>query len=144
QEWLELVAEETAEALKGTTLAGARIVPVSALAGEGLDELQAAIDALLEQTPPKRDVGQPRLPVDRVFSLGGFGTVVTGTLLDGSLRIGQELEVLPQGLRTRARGLQSHRAKVEVSPPGRRVAVNLGGVSTEDVRRGDVIAAPGT
>src|SRR5918912_425503 len=88
----------------------------------------ALLDRLLEDTLAKRDVGRPRLPVDRVFSLGGFGTVVTGTLLDGALTLGQELEVLPQGLKSRARGLQSHRAKIEVSPPGRRVAVNLGGV----------------
>jgi selenocysteine-specific elongation factor len=118
-------------------------LPVSALGGEGLEELKATLDALLAETPPKRDVGRPRLPVDRVFSLGGFGTVVTGTLLDGSLRLGQELEILPQGLKTQARGLQSHRAKLEVSPPGRRVAVNLGGVGTEEVQRGDVVTAPG-
>ena len=143
QEWLDLVAEETAEALKTTSLAGATIVPVSALGGDGLAELTRQLDALLEQTAPKRDVGRPRLPVDRVFSLGGFGTVVTGTLLDGSIRLGQELQLLPDGLKTRARGLQSHKAKVEVAPPGRRVAINLGGVSTEEVQRGDVVAAPG-
>src|SRR6266542_3134206 len=142
-EWLELVSDETAEALKTTSLASAKIVPVSALGGDGLPDLLSALDALLEQTAPKRDVGRPRLPVDRVFSLGGFGTVVTGTLLDGSLKLGQELEILPSGLKTRARGLQSHKEKVELAPPGRRVAINLGGVSTEEVQRGDVVAAPG-
>ncbi|MGH2356275.1 MAG: selenocysteine-specific translation elongation factor [Chloroflexota bacterium] len=139
EEWLDLVREEIGEALQGTTLDGAPIIPVSALTGDGLDALQRELDALLEATPPRRDFGRPRLPVDRVFSLGGFGTVVTGTLLDGSLRLGQELEVLPRGLETRARGLQSHKAKVDVALPGRRVAINLGGLATEDVQRGDVV-----
>jgi selenocysteine-specific elongation factor len=143
QEWLDLVAEEIGETLRGSSLEGARVVPVSALGGEGLDTLKAALDSLLADTPPKRDVGRPRLPVDRVFSLGGFGTVVTGTLLDGSLRLGQELEVLPRGHRTRARGLQSHRTKVETAVPGRRVAVNLSGLATAEVQRGDVVALPG-
>ncbi|HET7771036.1 MAG TPA: selenocysteine-specific translation elongation factor [Chloroflexota bacterium] len=142
-EWIELLTEEIAEALKGTTLQGAKVVPVSALARDGLDTLKAELDQLLEQTPAKRDVGRPRLPVDRVFSLGGFGTVVTGTLLDGALALGQELEVLPAGLRTRARGLQSHKSKVELAVPGRRVAVNLGGLATEDLQRGDVVTVPG-
>jgi selenocysteine-specific elongation factor len=142
-EWIALLTEEIADALKGTTLEGAQTVPVSALARDGLDTLTQTLDALLESTPAKRDVGRPRLPVDRVFSLGGFGTVVTGTLLDGALALGQELEVLPAGLKTRARGLQSHKSKVETIPPGRRVAVNLGGLATEDLKRGDVVTVPG-
>ena len=163
-EWIELVREEIGQTLQGTTLASAPVVAVSALGadplgglgagasagsgqavrrGDGLDELQRVLDALLEATPPKRDLGRPRLPVDRVFSLGGFGTVVTGTLLDGSIKLGQELEVLPRSLRTRARGLQSHKSKVEVAPPGRRVAINLGGVATDEVQRGDVVTVPG-
>jgi selenocysteine-specific elongation factor len=142
-EWLELVQGEIVQELAGTTLEGAPIVPVSALARDGLDALKGTLDGLLEATPAKRDLGRPRLPVDRVFSLGGFGTVVTGTLLDGAIRLGQELEVVPSGLRTRARGLQSHRSKVELAPPGRRVAINVGGLSTEEVKRGDVISLPG-
>jgi len=142
-EWIALLTEEIAGALDSTTLRGARVVPVSALAHDGLDTLKTELDWLLEQTPAKRDVGRPRLPVDRVFSLGGFGTVVTGTLLDGALTLGQELEVLPAGLKTRARGLQSHKAKVETAAPGRRVAVNLGGLATDDLKRGDVVTVPG-
>src|SRR5688572_4055624 len=142
-EWIGLLTEEIGDALKGTTLAGAKVVPVSALGRDGLETLKTELDQLLEQTPAKRDVGRPRLPVDRVFSLGGFGTVVTGTLLDGALTLGQELEVLPAGLKTRARGLQSHKSKVEVAVPGRRVAVNLGGLATEDLQRGDVVTVPG-
>jgi selenocysteine-specific elongation factor len=143
EEWLTFVKEEIEEALRQTSLAGAKVVRLSALTGMGLNDLTQELDTLLAATPPKRDVGRPRLPVDRVFSLGGFGTVVTGTLLDGSLRLGQELEVLPRGLVSRARGLQSHKAKVELVLPGRRVAINLGGLATEDVQRGDVVTTPG-
>jgi selenocysteine-specific elongation factor len=143
EEWIDLMREEVAEALMGTTLEGAQVIPVSALARKGLDELKRHLDQILVDTPAKRDFGRPRLPVDRVFSLGGFGTVVTGTLLDGAIRLGQELEVLPRGIKTRARGLQSHKAKVEEALPGRRVAINLGGLSTEEVQRGDVVTIPG-
>ncbi|MDQ3702071.1 MAG: selenocysteine-specific translation elongation factor [Chloroflexota bacterium] len=142
EEWIALVQEEIGETLRGTSLAAAPLVPVAALRGDGLDSLKHRLDALLESTPAKRDLGRPRLPIDRVFSLGGFGTVVTGTLLDGALHVGQELEVLPRGLATRARGLQSHKSKIEVALPGRRVAVNLGGLATEDIQRGDVVTVP--
>ncbi len=143
EEWLALVQDEITAALKGTTLQGAQVIPVSALARDGLDTLLGTLDTLLTDTPARRDVGRPRLPIDRVFSLGGFGTVVTGTLLDGALTLGMELEVLPRGLKTRARGLQSHRSKIEEALPGRRVAVNLGGLATEDLARGDVVTVPG-
>jgi selenocysteine-specific elongation factor len=142
-EWLDLVREEIGETLRGTSLEGAPIVPVSALRGTGLDDLTRALEQLLAGTPPRRDLGRPRLPVDRVFSLGGFGTVVTGTLLDGSLRLGQDLILLPRGLTTRARGLQSHQARIDLALPGRRVAVNLGGLATEEVQRGDVVTVAG-
>jgi selenocysteine-specific elongation factor len=143
EEWLALVREEIEETLRGTTLEGAPVVPLSALRGEGLDLLRDTLEAVLVDASPRRDLGRPRLPVDRVFTLGGFGTVVTGTLLDGALRLGQDLVVLPRGLPTRARGLQSHRAKIDLALPGRRVAVNLGGLATEDVQRGDVVTIPG-
>jgi selenocysteine-specific elongation factor len=143
EEWLALVQEEIGAVLEGTTLEGSRVVPVSALRGDGLDALRAALDALLADAAPRRDLGRPRLPVDRVFTLGGFGTVVTGTLLDGALRLGDDLVVLPSGRTTRARGLQSHRTKIDLALPGRRVAVNLGGLATEEVQRGDVVTVPG-
>lgn len=143
EEWLELVKEEVGQTLRGASLAGAPLLPVSALTGQGLDALTAALDVLLATAEPKRDLGRPRLPIDRVFTLGGFGTVVTGTLLDGRLALGQELEVVPRGLRTRARGLQSHKTKVDEALPGRRVAVNLGGLAKDDLARGDVVSLPG-
>ncbi len=119
-------------------------MPVSALTGEGLDPLRAKLDDLLAGTVARADLGRPRLPVDRVFTIGGFGTVVTGTLVDGSLKVGEELEAVPGGRRVRVRGLQQHNRKVEVASPGSRVAANLVGVEKEDLHRGHVLVRPGT
>ena len=141
-EWLELVMAEVQDILKGTSLAQAPLVPVSAVTGAGLPELLQTLDDLLKETPPPKDTGRPRLPVDRVFTISGFGTVVTGTLLDGVLKVGQEVEVSPRGLRSRIRGLQTHKHKVETAQPGSRVAVNLTGVAVEDLSRGDVVTTP--
>jgi selenocysteine-specific elongation factor len=143
-EWLELVGEEVRERLKGTTLADAPQIAVSARTGRGLETLLAALDAQLDRRPSRAAAqGAPRLPIDRAFTIGGFGTVVTGTLLDGPLRIGDEVEILPHGLRARVRGLQTHQRKEEAALPGTRVAVNLAGVSHHDITRGDVLAPPG-
>jgi selenocysteine-specific elongation factor len=143
EEWLELVMAEVAEELEGTVLAEAPIVPVSARTGEGLHALLEELDRYLQTTPARRDLGRPRLPVDRVFTIAGFGTVVTGTLSDGRLTAGQEVEILPQGLKTRIRGLQTHKEKIETAVPGSRVAINLGGVSTDQLKRGDVVTLSG-
>src|SRR6266704_1965665 len=118
EEWLELVKAETEENLAATTLAEAPMVPVSSLTGQGLDDLRQTLQELLTAERGRRVTGKPRLPVDRVFTMAGFGTVVTGTLVDGELRVGQEVELQPSGRRTRIRGLQSHRKKVETVPAG--------------------------
>jgi selenocysteine-specific elongation factor len=144
EEWLELVAEETRERMQGTTLRNAPLVPVSARTGVGLDDLKRAIDALLAEIPSRTaGRGAPRLPIDRVFTVGGFGTIVTGTLLDGPLAVGDEVEIAPSGARSRVRGLQTHNSKVERALPGTRVAANLAGLPVEALRRGDVVTAPG-
>ncbi len=143
QDWLELVREEVAARLSTTTLAGAPILPVSAYTGAGLPELLATLDDLLETTPGRQHIGRPRLPVDRVFTIQGFGTVVTGTLLDGALSVGQEVEIVPQGLRARIRNLQMHKTSVETAQPGGRAAINLVGIAKTDLARGDVITLPG-
>ncbi|MBV9580031.1 MAG: SelB C-terminal domain-containing protein, partial [Chloroflexi bacterium] len=143
-DWLELVQADVAETLDGTSLAGAPLIPCSAVTREGLPELLAALEAALAQTEAKRDIGRPRLAIDRVFTVSGFGTVVTGTLIDGEMHLGQELEVQPGGLRSRVRGLQSHRKKLENVPAGTRTAINLTGLSVDDLRRGQVLAAPGS
>ncbi len=143
EEWLELVCEEVAGQLKPTTLAGAEIIPVSAYTGQGLPALLTQLDCILDEAQERQNIGRPRLPVDRVFTMTGFGTVVTGTLLDGTFRAGQEVEVLPQGLKTRIRSLQTHRHQVEVAVPGSRVAINLANVSRSELERGNVVAFPG-
>ena len=142
-EWLELVEADVIEQVEGTVMEDAPIVPVSAHTGEGLDTLVAALASCLRNIPPRADVGRPRLPVDRVFSISGFGTVVTGTLIDGSFRLGQEVEVLPSGRRARIRGLQMHKTKIEEALPGSRIAINLVGIGKDDVTTGDVITLPG-
>lgn len=142
-DWLDLVVEETREALHGTTLAGAPIIPVSANTGSGIPELLLELERLLRELEADDRSGKPRLPVDRVFSVAGFGTVVTGTLLGGPLRTGDELELLPSMLRARVRGLQTHARKTSVAFPGSRTAINLTGVDRELVQRGDVITVPG-
>ncbi len=142
EEWLELVVDDVADLLKETSLAEAEIVPVSAETGQGLETLVEKLDDLLKRVPAKRDVGKPRLPVDRVFVMAGFGTIVTGTLIDGSLGVGQEVEILPSGLRSRIRGLQTHQEKIDATEPGGRVAVNLVGLSRDQLGRGDVLTVP--
>jgi len=142
-DWLELVEAEVEETVAGTSLAGAPLMPVSAVTGEGLDALLATLDRLLLEAPAKPNTGWPRLPIDRVFTVAGFGTVITGTLIHGELRLGQEVEIQPSGKRGRIRGLQSHKKKAEVMPAGTRVAVNLSWLGTEDLQRGDVLTSPG-
>ncbi|MEX0683959.1 MAG: selenocysteine-specific translation elongation factor [Dehalococcoidia bacterium] len=141
---LELACLAAAEALPGTTLECAPIVACSAISGAGIAELLATLEAELAKAGRKRDIGRPRLPIDRAFTMPGFGTVVTGTLIDGSLSVGQDVEVLPSGTRARVRGLQTHGEKVDLAPPGRRTAVNLSGIAVEDLHRGMVLARPGT
>ncbi|HZU69072.1 MAG TPA: selenocysteine-specific translation elongation factor [Ktedonobacteraceae bacterium] len=143
EEWLELVREEVIEQLKPTTLANAAIIPVSAYSGQGLPELLAELERILDEEQERQDIARPRLPVDRVFTMTGFGTVVTGTLLDGAFKPGQEVEILPQGLKTRIRTLQTHRHQVEVAQPGSRVAINLASVPRSEIERGNVVALPG-
>jgi selenocysteine-specific elongation factor len=140
--WLELVIAEVHETIESTALASASVMPVSALTGQGLSELTAALDLLLDGAEPRLDVGRPRLPIDRVFTMSGFGTVVTGTLVDGRLSAGDELEVVPSGRLVRVRGLQRHNRSVEAAFPGNRVAVNVAGVEKSELARGDVLSSP--
>jgi selenocysteine-specific elongation factor len=143
--WLELVEADIRIALQGTFLQDAPILQVSSRTKQGFPELLAALDnLLLEGLPPRPDLDRPRLPVDRVFSIPGFGTVVTGTLADGILNTGDDVEILPSGIGARIRGLQSHKKKETRGFPGTRTAVNLSGVDLEQVHRGDVITRPAT
>jgi selenocysteine-specific elongation factor len=140
--WLDLVETDIRAALSGTVLADAPIVRVSAKAKTGLETLVANIQNLLQEKPSRPDLGRPRLPIDRVFSMAGFGTVVTGTLSDGTLSLGEEVEILPSGKKGRVRGLQTHKKKEECAVPGSRTAVNISGVSLEEIQRGEVVVHP--
>jgi selenocysteine-specific elongation factor len=142
-EWLELVTEEARELFRKTQLSDAPVIPVSSVSGQGLDQLKNELSAILKQAPDRRNLSRPRLSIDRVFSLTGFGTIVTGTLVGGSLKEGQEVEIQPRGLKARIRSLQSHKHKRDIALPGARVAINLGGVDKNDIRRGDIVTLPG-
>ena len=143
EEFLELVEAEVAEVLQGTSLEEAPILAVSALRGDGLPELLQTMDEVLDRSEPKKDLGRPRLPIDRSFTISGFGTVVTGTLVDGVLSTGQEVELVLRGLRSRVRGVQTHRKKLSQAAPGSRVAVNLSSVDHQQIERGEVLTIPG-
>jgi selenocysteine-specific elongation factor len=143
REWLELVTEEVRDFVAGSFLEGAPIVPLSSRSGEGLDELRAELVRLADMADEKRREGSFRLPVDRVFTVAGFGTVVTGTLLSGEIRVGDELELLPSGREGRVRGIQAHGAKSEQGRAGQRLAVNIQGIDLDQAHRGDVVVPRG-
>ena len=138
-DWMDLVEADVEELLAPTSLAGSPIVRCSAVSGAGLDDLRATLDAALEALPPVRDIGRARLPIDRAFTISGFGTVVTGTLVDGSLSVGDQVSLEPGGRSARIRGLQNHKKKAEVAEPGTRTAVNLSGVGADELSRGMVL-----
>ncbi|MBI3170001.1 MAG: selenocysteine-specific translation elongation factor [Chloroflexi bacterium] len=141
--WLDLVEADIRYAVSGTVLSDAPILRVSAKNKTGLEILISYLQSLLQEKPARPDLSRPRLPIDRIFTISGFGTVVTGTLRDGHLSIGDEVEILPSGMQGRVRGLQTHKKKEESAMPGSRTAVNITGVDMEQIRRGDVLAHPG-
>jgi selenocysteine-specific elongation factor len=143
EDWLELVSEDTREFLKGTFLEGKPIVPVSAKTGQGIDELKRVLQGLVARVPPKQLEGKFRLPVDRVFTIRGFGTVVTGTLFSGTIRVEDRIEIYPKGIEAKIRGLQVHNASVPEAVAGQRTAINLQGIDKVELERGDVLGHPG-
>lgn len=143
EEWMELASGELRSYLAGTALAAAPILPVSAVTGEGLDELRAALGRLAAGLPPRPDAGPARLPVDRVFSVEGFGTVVTGTLWSGRIAVGDRLVMLPGDREVRVRNVQVHEASVPAAVAGQRTAVALHGIERGEIERGHVLASPG-
>jgi selenocysteine-specific elongation factor len=140
--WLALVETDIRAATAATVMQDTPIVRVSAKNNTGLEKLISALSKLLEEKPARLDLNRPRLPIDRVFSMSGFGTVVTGTLLDGHLNIGDEVEILPSGQKGRVRGLQTHKKKEETAIPGSRTAVNISGVEMDQIQRGDIVVRP--
>ena len=143
-DWLELVKTEIQDFLKGTFLEGVPVIPVSALKQKGIDELTAALDTVVQNIPEKNDCGIFRLPVDRVFTMKGFGTVVTGTLISDSISVGEDVLILPEEINTRIRGIQVHNQPTQEATAGQRTAINLQGIEKESLQRGDVLARYGT
>ena len=143
-DWLELVREDVAGLARGRFLDGSPIVAVSAKTGEGIGALRAALRDLAVKVPSRGTDQLPRLPIDRVFTIKGFGTVVTGTLMAGRLRVDERVEVFPAGLQAKVRGLQTHSRAVTEASAGQRTAVNLQGVERAAVERGNVLGLAGT
>ncbi len=141
--WLDLVEADIRKVLDDTVLQDAPILRVSSVTRAGLPELLQTLCRILQNAPARTDLSRPRLPVDRVFSIAGFGTVVTGTLSDGSLTTGDEVEILPSRLHGRIRGLQTHKKKEEAAVPGSRTAVNISGLNVGQIQRGEVVTLPG-
>jgi len=142
-EWLDLIEVDILDTVAGTSLEGAPMVRVSAKTGEGISTLQKTLEDALGDTSERPDLGRPRLPVDRVFTMSGFGTVVTGTLSDGHFDVGDNVMILPSEIRGRIRGLQTHKRKEQSALPGSRTAVNISGVNVDQIQRGDVVTHPG-
>ena len=142
-DWLDLVREDVREFLKATFLEGAPIIAVSAVTGHGLEELKSELARLVAAVEPRSSSGPFRLPVDRVFTMKGFGTVVTGTCISGRLRVGDAAAIYPSGHRTKVRGLQVHNREVQEIQPGERTAINLQSLDRGLIERGDVVSTPG-
>src|SRR5210317_550536 len=143
EDWIDIVEEEVRETLAGTFLEKAPCCRVSAIKGDGIDNLQQTIQEILKELPPRDEDGPTRLPIDRHFTISGFGTVVTGTLLSGRVKVGDTVEVMPPGETVRVREVQVHGEKAEVARAGQRVALNLAGLERSNLTRGAVVATPG-
>jgi len=140
EEWLELVADDVHTYLRGSFLEDAPIVQVSSVTGQGLSDFVAAVAALCEKVPDRSSKGLFRLPVDRVFSMKGFGTVITGSLASGRIRVGENIMIFPSGIQSRVRGIQIHNEPVDEASAGVRTAINFQGLDRAQVKRGDVLA----
>ncbi|HEY3318107.1 MAG TPA: selenocysteine-specific translation elongation factor [Coriobacteriia bacterium] len=143
-EWLAMVTDDVRELLRGTSIEGAPVVQVSAKTGQGLDELRAALDSVAAETHARQAELPFRLPVDRVFTIAGAGTVVTGTLWSGSVKRDDPVELYPSHRTARVRSVQVHSSAVEKASAGQRVALNLAGVDVDEIGRGDIAAVPGS
>lgn len=142
-DWIDLVQDDLKSLVVGTCLENAPFFRVDSLSGKGIPELKAEVEATLQKLAPRHDRGVFWLPVDRSFSMKGFGTVVTGSILSGTIQTGDEVEILPAGRKSRIRGLQKHSAEVQSVRSGDRAAINLHGIAKEEIYRGDVLAAAG-
>lgn len=143
EDWLEIVCDEVRQEVQGTFLENAQIIPVSSYTGEGIEQLRQAIFTMINQKTQIKNLDVPfRIPVDRIFSVEGFGTVITGTLIEGTMKVGDPVTVYPSRIESRIRNLQVHSQDVQEAYAGQRVAVNLAGLKKTDLNKGDVIAVP--
>ena len=143
EDWLEVVCEDIRNEVKGTFLENAQMIAVSSYTGEGIEELRQAIFQLIDQKTQIKNLDIPfHIPIDRIFSVEGFGTVITGTLIEGKMKVGDPVTIYPSRLESRIRNLQVHSHDVEEAYAGQRVAVNLAGLKKTDLNKGDVVAAP--
>lgn len=144
RDWLDLVTEDVREFLQGTFLEGAPIIPLSAITGDGIFDFASALEEVISDTEERSDTGFFRLPVDRVFTMKGFGTVITGTLMSGQIKVGDTVDIMPQGLKTKIRGIQIHGKAEESAFAGQRTAINLQAIDKELLNRGDVLTTTDT
>ena len=144
EEWRDLVKDDVHEFLKGTFLEASPVIPVSSITGAGLEELLDTFGRVASEIEGESDAGIFRLPVDRAFTMKGFGTVVTGTLISGDIKLGEEVEILPTGVTAKVRGIQIHNQSATIAEAGQRTAINLQGVEKDTIVRGDVLARPRT
>ena len=143
EDWLEIVCDEVRQEVQGTFLENAQMIPVSSYTGEGIEQLRQAIFTMIDQKTQIKNLDVPfRIPVDRIFSVEGFGTVITGTLIEGTMKVGDPVTVYPSRIESRIRNLQVHSQDVQEAYAGQRVAVNLAGLKKTDLNKGDVIAVP--
>ena len=143
EEWLEVVIDDVRDFLQGTFLEEAPIMPVSSVSGKGIPEFVKVLDEFSATIPPRSPSGLFRLPVDRVFTMKGFGTVITGTLISGRVSVGDTIMIYPSGIRSKVRGIQVHNQGVNIAEAGMRTAINFQGLDRTSVNRGDVLADPG-
>ena len=143
EEWLELVQEDISSFLEGTFLEGAPMIPISSVTGEGMETLKKTLTQLAQTAPQRTSSSLFRLPVDRVFTMKGFGTVITGTVISGSIKVGDAVTLYPSGVESRVRGIQVHSDAVEKAATGMRTAINFQGLEKSAIERGEVVSTPG-
>ena len=142
-EWLELALEDIREFSLGTFLEDSPILPVSSVTGRGIPELIRALDEIAGQVPQRRPSNLFRLPIDRVFTMKGFGTVITGSLVSGKIAVGETIMVYPSGITSKVRGIQVHNQSANEAEAGMRTAINFQGLDKTAVNRGEVLSTPG-
>ena len=143
EEWLELALEDIRDFSQGTFLENSPILPVSSVTGQGIPELITALDEIAGEIPPRPPSSLFRLPIDRVFTMKGFGTVITGTLVSGRVKVGDTIMVYPSGITSKVRGIQVHNQSADSAEAGMRTAINFQGLDRAAVQRGEVLSSPG-